>query len=85
MPYYVYILQCADKTYYCGYTTNLQKRLLEHNESKKGAKYTQSRKPVVLKYNEKVNTLSQALKREYGIKRLSHKEKALLIDGTKDL
>lgn len=79
MPYYVYILQCSDKTYYCGYTNNLQKRLFEHNESKKGAKYTKGRRPVTLKYYEKAATLSQALNREHAIKTLSRKDKTQLV------
>jgi putative endonuclease len=78
MPYFVYILECSDKTYYCGYTVDLEKRLSAHNSSKYGAKYTSGRRPVSLKYSEKFETLSEALKRERQIKKLSHSEKAIL-------
>lgn len=77
--YYVYILECADKTLYTGYTTDLDKRVKNHNESKVGAKYTKARRPVVLKYSEKFSTLSEALKREFEIKALTRKEKLDLI------
>jgi len=77
--YYVYILECADKTLYTGYTTDLDKRIKNHNESKVGAKYTKARRPVVLKYSEKLATLSEALKREIEIKNLTRKEKLELI------
>lgn len=75
MDYYVYLVKCADKSYYCGYTTDLERRVKEHNDSEKGAKYTSGRRPVTLKYFEKHESLSSALKREHEIKQLSHKEK----------
>jgi putative endonuclease len=77
--YFVYIVECADKTLYTGYTTDLEKRLKNHNEAKIGAKYTKARRPVVLKYSEKLPTLSEALKREAKIKNLTRKEKLELI------
>jgi len=77
--YYVYIVECADKTLYTGYTTDLDKRIKNHNESKVGAKYTKARRPVVLKYSEELPTLSEALKRECKIKKLTRKEKIKLI------
>lgn len=80
MPYYVYLLECADKTYYCGYTTNLEDRLEKHNNSKLGAKYTAGRRPVILKYSEEFDNLSEALKREYQIKQLTREEKKNLIE-----
>jgi putative endonuclease len=79
MIYYVYILECADKTLYTGYTNDLDKRLKNHNESKTGAKYTKVRRPVVLEYSEKFSTLSEALKREIEIKNLTRKGKLELI------
>jgi predicted GIY-YIG superfamily endonuclease len=85
MPYFVYILECSDKTYYCGYTNNIEKRIKNHNEGKTGAKYTRSKRPVVLKYFEIFNTLSEALKREYLIKKLTHTQKAILIEKGKEL
>lgn len=78
MPYFVYLLQCSDNSYYCGYTTDLKKRLEHHNTSTKGAKYTRTKRPTILKYFEKFATLSGALKREYAIKQLSHLQKETL-------
>ncbi|MDP3988141.1 MAG: GIY-YIG nuclease family protein [Candidatus Levybacteria bacterium] len=68
MKFYAYILQCSDKTYYVGCTNNFEKRLLEHNASKKGAHYTKIRRPVVLKYCEQFLTLIEARRREKEIK-----------------
>jgi len=81
--YYVYILECRDKSLYTGYTNDLEKRLKQHNESKRGAHYTKTRRPVVLKYFEKFSTLSKALKREIEIKSLKRKEKINLIKNIK--
>lgn len=78
MAYYVYLVECSDTTYYCGYTTNLERRINEHNDSIKGAKYTSGRKPVTLKYYEEYENLSGALKREYEIKQLTREEKGKL-------
>lgn len=75
MPYFVYILECSDKTLYVGYTNNLEKRLYNHNNSKTGAHYTKIRRPVNLKYSESFETKSEALKRECALKKLSRFEK----------
>ena len=77
--HFVYILQCADNTLYTGRTTDLEKRVRAHNESKRGAKYTRARRPVELLYIERFRTLSRARKREYAIKQLSRKDKLVLI------
>lgn len=79
MSHFVYILECADKTLYIGYTTDLKNRILAHNTSKVGAHYTKLRRPVVLKYSETFPTLSLALKREYALKKLNRMEKLKLI------
>lgn len=76
--WYVYVLQCIDKTLYCGITNNLDRRIKEHNSSKKGAKYTRGRTPVVLVRYFEVDNKSQALKLEIQIKKLSHKDKLTL-------
>ena len=68
MPYFVYILECADKSFYVGCTNDLSRRLNQHNDSKSGAHYTKLRRPVVLKYKEGFNTLREARKRESEIK-----------------
>jgi putative endonuclease len=78
--YFVYILECKDGSLYTGYTTDLEKRLKAHNESKAGAKYTKTRRPVKLVYFEKFRKLGLALKREYKIKQLTREEKLGLIN-----
>lgn len=80
MKYCVYIVECRDGSFYTGITTNLEKRIKEHNgELKGGAKYTKGKGPVVLKYFEKLETRSDALKREYEIKQLTRKQKQKII------
>lgn len=76
--HYVYIVLCKDNTYYTGYTTDIERRLKAHNNGK-GAKYTKSRSPVSLVYNEIYETKSEALKREYAIKQLTRGKKIELI------
>lgn len=79
--YYTYIVRCSDDSLYTGYTTNLKKRLREHNEGKNGAKYTRSRRPVTLVYYEKYYTKHDAMSREALIKQLSRRQKDKLIEG----
>ncbi len=76
--YYVYLLRCADDTLYCGYTTDLDKRVQTHNKGE-GAKYTKSRLPVSLVYSEEHPTKSDALKRECAVKKLTRQQKLNLI------
>ncbi len=76
--YYIYILECADKTLYVGSTDDLKKRLHAHNNLKNGAHYTKIRRPVVLKYSERVRTFAKARAREAALKRLTRKEKLAL-------
>lgn len=78
--YYVYLLRCNDDTLYCGYTNDLYKRLEKHN-SKKGAKYTRIRVPCKLEYFETFCDKSDALKREFAIKKLSRRQKEILINN----
>ncbi len=78
MPYFVYLVECRDKSYYCGYTSDLKKRIETHNKGT-GAKYTSKRRPVRLIYNEKFETRSDAMKREHQIKKFSRKEKEKLV------
>ena len=77
--YYLYILKCADKTLYTGITTDLKRRVAEHNEKKLGAKYTSSRQPVKLVYSRKFKNRSLASVAEYQIKKLKKSEKLKLI------
>jgi len=81
LHYFLYILHCSDDTLYTGITTDIQRRLEEHNSSAKGAKYTRSRRPVALVYTEKFEDRSSASKREYIIKRLSRAKKLALINA----
>ena len=76
--YFVYIVQCADGSFYTGFTTDLEKRINVHNEGK-GAKYTRARLPVQLQYAEEYNNQTDARQREYDIKQMSRREKEQLI------
>ena len=78
MEYAVYLLACADGTFYTGITTDIARRLKEHNESNKGAKYTKARRPVTLVYEERYGSRSEAQKREYVLRHLTHTEKQAL-------
>ena len=79
MSYFVYILECNDGSLYTGITTNLRKRLDEHNTKDTGAKYTKARRPVKLIYKESSENRSTASKREYEIKKLTRIKKLHLI------
>lgn len=78
MNHFCYIVQCNDGTLYCGYSNDVQKRVDTHNKGK-GAKYTKTRLPVKLVYTECFETKSEAMKREYQIKRLTRKQKLEII------
>jgi predicted GIY-YIG superfamily endonuclease len=82
MKYYVYIVECIDKTYYTGYSNDIEKRIYDHNHNKCGAKYTKTRKPVKLVYQEEFLDKSSAMKREYQIKQLNRKQKEILINAS---
>ncbi|TYB32107.1 MAG: GIY-YIG nuclease family protein [Candidatus Mcinerneyibacterium aminivorans] len=77
---FVYIVRCRDNTLYTGWTTNLKRRLNEHNKEK-GAKYTRGRTPVKLVYYEKLNSKSRALKREHEIKKMKKIQKEELVNN----
>lgn len=72
--YYMYVLLCADGTFYGGFTNDVAKRVATHNAGK-GAKYTQTRRPVKLLYSQAFETKSAALKAEYAFKHQSRKKK----------
>ena len=76
MPY-AYLVQCADGSYYAGWTTDVEARVRAHNEGR-GARYTSGRRPVRLVYWEAQPTRSAAQRREATLRRLSHAEKAAL-------
>lgn len=78
--YIVYILKCSDNTLYTGITTDLGRRVRQHNwEIVWWAKYTSIRHPVVVVYSEKSENRSEASKREIQIKKLKREEKCNLI------
>ena len=82
--YYVYIVRCADNTLYTGISTELNRRMEEHNGSEKGAKYTRIRRPVELVYSEEYTDRSSASKREYEIKKkMNRQDKLQLIEKYK--
>ena len=80
MPYYTYIVECSDKTYYTGWTNHLEKRIETHN-SGKWAKYTSGRLPVRMIYSESFENENDARKREYAIKKMTRMKKSQLIKG----
>jgi putative endonuclease len=75
---YVYILECADTTFYIGWTVDLAARLKQHNTGK-GAKYTRGRLPVTLVYSETLPSANEARKREVALKKLTRPQKLALI------
>jgi putative endonuclease len=77
--YFVYIVECSDGSLYTGFTINIDRRVLQHNESKLGAKSIKGKLPVRLVYSEDFLTKSEALKREHEIKGWSRVKKQKLI------
>ncbi len=77
--YTVYILRCADDTLYTGITTDVKRRVREHNTSPLGARYTHGRRPVTLVYERSFASRSLASREEIRIKKLSRNEKLLLV------
>jgi len=78
--HYVYVLECADGTFYTGYTTDVERRVGEHDAGE-GAKYTRGRTPVELVYTEEFASRSAAMSREYELKQLSRREKERVVGG----
>lgn len=82
--HYFYVLECADGSYYAGYTNDLEKRLEAHNAGK-GAKYTRAKGPVEMIYHESFSTKTAAMKAEYAFKQLSKAKKIRYIaEGKED-
>ena len=78
--HYVYMLQCNDGTFYVGYAAHdVARRVRQHNESSKGAKYTRGRRPVTLVYYVELESRSQALKYEYVLRKKSRGEKEKMV------
>jgi putative endonuclease len=79
VSHYVYVLECADGTFYTGYTTDVERRVAEHDAGE-GAKYTRGRTPVELVHVESFDSRSAAMSREHAIKQLSRRQKERLVD-----
>ena len=77
----VYVVRCADSTYYTGIAADVERRLAEHESGSRGAKYLKGRRPLVLVYAEEIGDRSVALRIEYRIKQLSRPQKEALIEG----
>lgn len=83
--YFLYILKCADKTLYTGITTDLDRRVGEHNSTSRGAKYTCSRRPVKLVYSKAFANRSAASREEARLKKLPRLEKLAIIRLSKKI
>lgn len=83
MAYFVYILECADRTFYTGIAKDLERRLYAHNNLKAGARYTSTRRPVALRYSERHKSIKSAMLREIEIKRWPRERKLKLIQNQK--
>lgn len=81
MNWFVYMIEASDKSYYTGITTDVERRFDEHCSSTLGAKYFNGRSPVKVIYQEAEHSRSSASKREYAIKKLSRRQKELLVQG----
>ncbi len=79
--WFVYIVECADGTLYTGVTTDIERRMDEHNSDRLGAKYTSARRPVNLRYSERCDDRSFACKREAEIKKLKRNQKWAVINS----
>ena len=77
--WFVYMLRCVDNSLYTGVTTDVVRRVQEHNEAKAGAKYTRAKRPVFLVYEEPAESRKAACQREYQLKQLTKTEKEALI------
>ena len=81
---YIYILKCADKTYYTGITSNLTKRMFEHETGKYKGSYTSKRRPVELVFYAEFTDINYAIEKEKQIKKWSKVKKEALINGNFD-
>lgn len=79
--WFVYVVRCCDDTLYTGVTTDVDRRVEEHNVSPRGARYTRARRPVSLQASWACPDRSIAMKAEYAVKQLERSEKLELIDG----
>ena len=82
--WFLYVVECSDKSLYTGITTDIDRRIDEHNHSKKGAKYTASRRPVQIVFARIFENQSTATKAECQFKKFRRKEKLKIISGEKE-
>ncbi len=82
--WFVYMLRCSDNSLYTGITTDISRRLEEHNSEKSVTRYTRARQPVELVYQESANSRSDAGKREVQLKKLKKIEKEFLVQNEKN-
>ena len=78
--WYLYVVRCSDSTLYTGVTTDLKRRLNEHNTGNRGAKYTKTRRPTNLVYYELYQSRSSAQKAEHKFKKLTREQKEKIIN-----
>lgn len=81
--WWFYVLLCADGTYYAGVTTNIERRLHEHNHTKRGAKYTRTRRPTKIVLSESHPDRSSAMRAEIKFKRLKRKQKEEIVNESR--
>ena len=77
--WFVYLLRCNDNSLYAGITTDINRRVHQHNHTKLGAKYTRAKRPVSLAFIETAINKSEASKREYQLRKLSKSQKEQLV------
>jgi len=80
MPFFCYILECADGTFYTGWTTEPQRRTRQHNHGNQGAAYTRQRRPVRLVFVEEQPDRASAMRREHTIKKYTRRQKQALVE-----
>jgi len=78
--HWVYVVECVDGSFYTGYTTDVERRVRQHDRGE-GAKYTRGRTPVELVHVEAFDSKSAAMSREYEVKQLSRADKERLVES----
>ncbi len=79
MAWYVYMVRCSDDSLYTGVTTDVKRRVEEHNSEKKAAKYTRARQPVELVFKIKAKDRSKAQMKEAQLKKMSREDKLIML------
>lgn len=79
--WYIYVLECSDGSLYCGVSTDVDRRLHEHNNTKRGAKYTKTRRPVKVVFSFLCSNKKEAYQLEYKFKKLKRNKKEKIVNG----